>query len=429
MNGRLAPAVIAFAVATGVVTHAGILPEFLVQLRDPNLLGGPIYAYLLQTLGYAFVLALCAVLSGGAVLLVAWRTRMRGASDWHAALAAILMVLCLTGRAGVSLDPIGWVCAAAFCLLLDRDDAASTVNAIAVLCLWSLLQGGATLGALLAVVALANGLTQRRLLLAGAAVIVGVLQLHAAPWHAYGAHALYLDSLMQGAQRDRIWNGGISAGALGFAALVTVGAWYGVRRRARAADALAFFALLFLALADARNLPYFGIVAAPVVADAVASFYLDARTMPVGSVRQHFVTFAACAIAFVAILTATEPKVVIWPEAPGQPAALFTALSRERAVHHLLCTRPRWCDGVHSLLAKISPVLDDRAGLAAPRELRAQIDVAGTIGAWRTEMRRDGIDAVIAGKDEQIVALLTATGWRANARDGSRVLLLSGAQR
>ena len=423
MNGRLAPALIAAAAAAGVVARAGILPEFLVQVRDPNVLGGALYDLLLHRFGYAIVLALCASLTAAAILLVAWRTRARGASDWHAALAAGLVAVCLLGRTGVSLDPIGWACAAGFCLLLDRDDVVSSVNAIAVLILWSLLQGGATLGAVLALVSLSNGITKRRCLLAAAACVAGALQMHAPPWHAYGAHALYLDSLLGGAQRDAIWSGGMSAQSAGFAALLVIAAWYGVRRRGRAADAVAFFTGLVLAMADARNLPYFAIVAAPVVADALASFYLGARSFPESSARQHAVTFLACVAAFAAILSATEPKVAIWPEAPGQPSALLIALARDNRSHHLLCTQPRWCDGAQGDFGNLHALLDDRAGVAARYARRVEADASHAKGPWRSELRRARVDAVIASTDDPIVALLRSSGWRAYARQGSRVLL------
>ena len=429
MNGRFSAAIVAFAVATAVVTRASMQPEFLVQLHDPNLLGGAIFAAAVHTLGYAFVLSLCAVLSGAAVLLSAWRARTRGASDWHAALAAILVALCLTGRLGVSLDPIGWVCAAAFCLVLDRDDKTSTFNAIAIVAAWSLLQGGAPLGALLAILALggsiidARGITpavRRKAVIAGAAVLIGSLQPFALPWHAYGPHALYLDAYAAGAQRDRIWSSGFSVPALGFSLIAIVAAWYGVRRRALSADALTFFALLILALADGRNLPYFAIACAPIVADALASYYLDARTFPTGSVRQYLVTFAAAAAAFIASLTATEPKATSWPLAPGSPVRLIASRENAPEPHRILCVNPRWCDGVPGAL------LDDRAGIADARSRRTQSDVVNLRGHWRSELRESGIDAVIAGKDDSVESLLTSTGWRATAHDESRVLLQRG---
>lgn len=433
MNGRFAPAIIAFALATAVATHARLLPEFLVQLGDHNVIGGAIYAAALGRFGYAFVLAMCAAMTGAAALLVAWRARTRGTSDWHAALAAILFSLCITGRVGVSLDPIGWVCAAAFCLMLDRKDTAGAINALAVVAVWSLLQGGATLAPVIAGAALLGAWldarrfdanVRRAAAIAAGSLLLGALQLHAAPWHAYGAHALYLDAFDPGAQRDRIWNGGISVPGLGFAGLLTVAAWYGVRRRGRAGDAAAFFALLLLALADARNLPYFGIVAAPIVADAAASFYLNARTFPTGSVRQYFVTFCACAFAFIATITSTEPKVPIWPESPEQPSALLARIARDGRAHVLICQQPRWCDGASLAFPRIRPVLDDRAGAAPLPDRRLQADVTNARGRWRSELRAKGVDAIITRDDAGIADLLLASGWREAASEDSRILLV-----
>ncbi len=349
MNGRFCPAIVAFAIGTAVVTHASTLPEFFVQLRDPNLLGGPLFGAMLGALGYSFVLALCAILTAAAVVLVAWRTRVRGASDWYASLAAVLAVLCFTSRLGVSLDPIGWVCAAGVCLLLDRDDDASAINTVALVVIWSLLQGGATLGALLAVLAFIGALVderafgarvRRKALVAGACCIAGSLQLRALPWHAYGPHALYLDSLTLGALRDRIWGDASTASAIGFCLVIIVAAWYGIRRRAQAFEALSFFALLVLSLLDARNLPYFGIVAAPIAADAAASFYLNVRTFPVGSVRQYFVTFIAAAAVFAAVLTANEPKIAQWRLPADSPQTLIGSASAEDPSRAILCQNP-----------------------------------------------------------------------------------------
>src|SRR5581483_9744982 len=46
----------------------------------------------------------------------------------------------------------------------------------------------------------------------------------------YGAHALYLDSLLGGAQRDRLWVGPLNAPDLGFAAILVTAGLYGLRR-------------------------------------------------------------------------------------------------------------------------------------------------------------------------------------------------------
>lgn len=437
MTRYFAP-LVAFAVATAFAAHAQLLPEFLVQVRDPNLLGGALFAGALKTLGYAFVLGLCAALTGGAVLLSAWRTRLRGASDLYAALAALLAALCLTGQFGTSLAPIGWICAALFALLLERTGRAAIIFGMAVVLLWSLLQGGAPLAALLALLAFGGAWLDARTfdsnvrdkaILAGGTIVLGLLQLHAAPWHAYGAHALYLDALLPGAQRDHLWNGGLTVDTLAFSGVIITAAWYGVRRRGKTADALIFFALMLLAMIDSRNLPYFGLLAAPIVADAAASFYVGARTFPTGSFTGYSAAFAACAFAFIATIVGTEPKAIYWPQPAQQPAKLLVALASDRRPHELLCEQPRWCDGARDVFPNVRALLDDRAGLADAHALRAQNDAVATHGSWRTELARAHVNAIIAKSDANIVSLLTQTGWREVAGDGARVLLAPGSVR
>lgn len=439
MNARFAATLVAFAAATAVAAHPHVLAELLVQLRDPNILGGALYARLLKTFGFAFVVAVCACLTGGAVLLVAWRTRTRGAPDAYAAFAAVLAAICLIPRLGVSLDPIGWICAAGFMLALDRTDRASIGDALPIVVVWAALQGGAPLAALLAVLAAVGALVDAKgftaavrlkATIAGGAIVLGALQLAAAPWHAYGPHALYLDALTAGAQRDRLWNGGFTVAALAFCAVVVFAAWYGVRRRGKSADALTFFGLMALAMVDARNLPYFGIIAAPIVADAVASYYIAQRAFPIGSVAQYALTFLSAAFAFVAVVTATEPKATVWPQPAEQPAALLLTLSRDHTNHHyLLCQQPRWCDGAQAVFPDVTPILDDRAGIAGARERQTQQDVVTAQGAWRNELRSQHVDAVIAQDDSNLVALLVSTGWHQANHEIGRVLLRPGGAR
>ena len=432
MTRYLAP-VVAFAVATAFATHAQLSPEFLVQVRDPNLQGGSILAWMLKTFGYAFVLAFVAVLTGAAALLSGWRTRLRGASDVYAALAALLAALCLTGQFGVSLAPIGWICAAGFALLLERSGRAALIAALVLVLFWSIVQGGAPLAALLAALAFAgawmdarkfNSRVREKAILAGIAIVLGTMQLHSLPWHAYGAHALYLDALLPGAQRNHLWNGGLTVDMLAFSALIVTAAWYGVRRRERSADAFIFFALMLLAMADSRNLPYFGLLAAPIVADAAASYYVNARILPIGSFTGYAAAFSACAFTFIATIVGTEPKAIYWPQATEQPAKLLVALASDRRAHRVLCEQPRWCDGAREVFPNVTALLDDRAGLADTRALRAQHDAVATNGSWRAELVKANVDAIIAKSDANVVSLLTQTGWVEKADDGQRVLLM-----
>ena len=407
------------------------MPEFFVQLRDPNLLGGKGATWLLHTFGFSFVLGVCAATAAAALLLAAWRTRLRGASDWHVGLAATFIALCLVGRLGVSLDPIAWLCAAAICLLLDRDDVWSSAAIVAITAAWALVQGGATMGALIVTLAAVAHLfetrrfdtqTNRKLLVAATCIAVSLIQLHGGLFSAYGAHALYLDSLLGGAQRDRLWVGAISAQDIGFAAIVVVAGLYGIRRRERLGDAFLFLALLVLALADARNLPFFGIVAAPIVADAVASYYLEKRERPAGSLAAYGLAFAAAAFAFIAAITAVQPKIVAWPRPAVAP--LLSALLHRPGSHLVLCVQPRWCDAASSLVkTRLSVVLDDRAGLAGPVARRIQHDVANAVGNWQDELRHANVDGILAEQNDRLVSLLHAGGWHSTIAAGGAILL------
>jgi hypothetical protein len=431
VKGRFSAAIVAFAIATAFVSVGRALPEFFVQLRDPSLLGSAGATMLLHTFGFSFILGLCAATAAAALLLAAWRTRLRGASDWHVGLAATFIAVCLVGRIGVSLDPIAWLCAAVLCLLLDRDDVWSSAAIVATVAAWSLLQGGATMGALLVTLAaLANMIERRRFdaalarqwLTAAACIAFSLVQLHGSALSFYGAHALYLDSLLGGAQRDRLWVGPLNASDLGFAAIVVMAGLYGIRRRGRLADAFAFFALLLLSLVDARNLPFFGIVGAPIVADAVASYYLEKRERPAGSLAAYGIAFAAAACAFIAAITAAEPKIVAWPKPAAAP--LLASLLSKPGAHRILCVQPRWCDGLAQLRNRgLSVVLDDRAGTAQPLSRRIQRDVEDAAGNWQEELRRANIDGILADQNDRLVSLLHAYGWHASITSGGAIFL------
>ncbi len=429
---RFGAALVAFALASAMVSRGPLLAEFLVQLRDPNMIGGAVFGGLLHAFGWAIVVAICALLAGCAILLSAWRARTRGAGDWHATLVAALVALCMSGRAGVSLDPIGWLAAAAVCMLLERDDDRSAIGLIVVVAAWSLLQGGATLGTLLIVCAVIGKLTDdgsydkdylRRLKFYGIAAFAGILQLHDWPWHAYGAHALYLDALRAGAQRDRLWNGNISAPVLGFCGVLVVAACYGLRRRGRMTDSIMFFTLFVLTLIDARMLPYFGIVGAPIAVDALAAFYILARSFPRGSVLRYTpATLAACAV-FIAGMALSEPKVTTLPQAYEQPARLISYLQGQHAPHRVLCTKPRWCDGLAQIVPNARAVADDRAGITPFYALRVESAVSNSAAGWHDLLVKDRVDTVIASEDDTLVALLELRGWHVRAADGTRVIL------
>lgn len=440
MNGRFATPLVAFALATAVVSQGRALPETPLQLHDPALLGGTALRWLLHVFGFAFILALCAGMTATAVLLCGWRTRVRGATSWYAGLAALLAALCCVDRIGASLAPLGWAFAAVVALALDSDDPRAWWAVVPVVLLWSLLEGGGTFGALLALTAAAgawldarrfDAAVRRRLLVALSACVAALVQPRGFGQGMWGARAMHLDAFLPGAQRAQLWHPAPDAASLGFLAILVLAAWYGVRRRARAADALSFCAVLVLALADARNLPLFGIVAAPVLADAVASFYVAQRTPPSRPLWAHLLPGATAVAAFMAVVVAVEPRYNLLAAPSSAPQYLLARLASDGRPHRVLCARLSWCDATGESGHRVRALADDRLAVEPASARRTQAAALGAQPGWVTRLRANGVDAVIAPADAPIVAFLRARGdWREAASDAhSRVLLVAQSER
>ena len=251
-------------------------------------MNGELLAPLLAILGGSAVLGKGsfedAALTAFAVMLAAWRTRLRRAPDWYASIAAAIVTLAVIGTHGRS-GALGWLLAGAFCLGLDRDSDPDLIAQVLIAGAWTFVQGGA-FAAVLAILNLVGTVQdrsadiaciRRRGILAGACVLLALAQL-AAPPFLHGEHSLYLDLFAAGRARPLAWNPLFTPTSAALASLVWLAALYGLRRRGRTADAVIFVTLGILALTDARNVPYFAIACAPIVADSVASYYLPTRT-------------------------------------------------------------------------------------------------------------------------------------------------------
>lgn len=436
MTGRLAAPCAAFALAVAYVAHGAPLPEFFVQLRDANVLAAPLATGLLHVFGYPFVSALLAACAAAAVLLSAWRTRERGATTLHAGLAAALAALCIAGRAGTSFDAIAWLGTAIVALVLETGSRRSWYALIPLVFVWSLLENGATVAAVLAIVATAGAALDRsvepgdlrgRIFACAGIVVVALVQPHLSPLRGYGIHWLYLDAFLPGAQRDPLLVLPVNAGGIGVLLTLTLAAWYGVRRRARSADSIAFALFFALTIVDARNAPFFGIICAPIVADAMASYYVQGRKAAPRTFASYAFIGAGAAAVFVAAVTIGEPRVLQWPQARESVAPMTDALARDRASHTIACEVPRWCDTIAD--PNLTPLLDDRAGMATPDARTAQRDIARARGRWEGALAQRRVDAVIAAENDPLAGLLEQRGWRARAREGGRILFVeSGAQ-
>ena len=425
----LSAAALAAVFALVFSVRAVPLPEYFVQAHDDSLIAPGVLQWLVHGAGYASAVALCALLAAAAVLLSAVRAHARGATQWQTLAAAGIVALCLLGRPGVLLDPIGWFFAAAVLLLLESRDTRAAFAGIGCIVLWELLQGGATLGAVFAIVAAAGKILDTQsirknagaIALAAICTLFSLLQLHAVPWHVYGAHALYLDSLLAAAPRDRVWSTtGASIGEAGFVLIVAVSAFRGIARRS-AADALLFFVMLLVTLVDARNLPYFAIAAAPAVLAKTVTYDWSGVTraaLPAVAGACGILVFCSIAGSYGA-----QSRDRRWLAPEGAPIALLQVLAQDGRTHTVLCLDPRWCDVAQSVSPRLRALLDDRAGSEGSRARATQLRAEALLPGLRGRLRAADVDAVISLDTDAIAPALEREGWRAAARDGSRVLL------
>ncbi len=435
-------ALAALAVAALVVARGPVLPGALLQFHDPRLLGGVVLHALVHTAGFAFALALCAAFTGLALLLASRRTRERGAPDTFAALTAIVIAACLFDRAGLGLQPIAWTFTALVALMLEWRERRAWYAVVPVLYAWGLIDGAATFGVLLAVVAAAGATIDSRLLADRsrqwsarlrdrwivAAASIPVVFVHGTRLSAtfYGARALYLDGLLPGAERLHLFTTGAHLPAIAFLTLVVLAAWYGVRRRHRAADALIFVIGVPLAVLDARMLPFVALVLAPVVADAMASYYVYRRTVPAASFSALVLPTLAAVAVFVIVVTVAEPRRFTLPDPPSLPVALAKRLAGQSGRRRVVCARPIWCDAVSALArGDVVAVMDGRSGRAAPPERRIQARFEGLRPGWQAALQAADVNAVIAPADSPATVLLRLSGrWRAVATDQTHRMLL-----
>lgn len=356
---------------------------------------------------------------------------LRGVPWPLAALAAALCALCVLGRTGLTFDPVAWFGAAVVALIADSNDRRAWYALVPFVFLWAMAENGATVALVITAAATAGAIADHRIekrdirgrvFTCLAIAVAALAQPHLSPLRGYGIHWLYLDALLAGAQRDRFLLLPPNFTGTGVFALAVLGAWYGLRRRARSADAFTFLVFFLLTLCDARNAPFFGIVAAPAVADAIASQGREtAAAFNLTRILEFSTGFAVCAMALVAAVAVAEPRATVLRPSAELPVGLLKHAASAHA-HVILCERPRWCDD--ALHLRLLPVLDDRAGLSTIENRVAQARASHAHDGWSAAMAAAHVDAAIVSTREPLATLLSGSGWHEAGGDGGRLLFL-----
>jgi hypothetical protein len=192
-------------------------------------------------------------------------------------------------------------------------------------------------------------------------------------------------------------------------------------RGQRLHDILFFAAAAVLALLDGRYLPLFGIVAAPLAAEAAAR----AKLFP-----QNLVRVAALVLG-AGLAAGTAWNVYAPPASAFSPAELTAALDASGDAPRVYCGRLEWCDYIAAAQGRASAFMDERVELYSPSAVETQLAIARLKPKWRERLAAAGIDTVLVDRRSALDALLSrSAGWsRAGGAGDLRIFKRDGASR
>jgi hypothetical protein len=186
-------------------------------------------------------------------------------------------------------------------------------------------------------------------------------------------------------------------------------------------DILFFFSAAVLALLDGHYLPLFGIVSAPLAAEAAARAKLF---------RQNPVRVAALALG-AALAAGVAWNVYAPPASAFSPAELTAALDASGDAPHVYCGRLEWCDYIAAAQGRASAYMDERVELFPAATIETQLAIAHLKPKWRERLSAAGIDTVLVDRRSALDALLSrSAGWsRAGSAGDLRIFKREGANR
>jgi hypothetical protein len=226
--------------------------------------------------------------------------------------------------------------------------------------------------------------------------------------------------------------------------------WHLRRKRFTECLLLVFFA--HLGLIAARNVPIFGIAAAPVLALAVAEWFETLEDAPVsawlrnlarglrgmggsiagmeGEWRMHLVS-AAAVLLITALLYAPAPPENFRAhfDAKDFPTKAVASLG-DAAVRSRIFTSDQWGDYlIYKLYPKNQVFIDGRSDFYGSRFVEKYMDIVSVNFKWQQDLNEYGVDTVLLPTDAPLAgALKESSRWHVVYDDGDAIVFRTGAR-
>ena len=228
------------------------------------------------------------------------------------------------------------------------------------------------------------------------------------------------------------------------------GACFWLLRRKRFTECLLLVSFAHVGLIASRNIPLFGIVAAPILSMAVAEWLRMLEEAPVsawlrgaaqglrhtgdsiapmeGFWRTHLVSAAAMAL-IAAILFAPSPPADFLPHfnAKDFPVKAVASLG-DSALQSRIFTSDQWGDFlIYTLYPKSRVFIDGRSDFYGRKFEEKYLDIVGVQYRWQRYLDEYGVDTVLLPVDAPLAgALKESSRWHVVYDDGHAIVFRTG---
>jgi hypothetical protein len=234
--------------------------------------------------------------------------------------------------------------------------------------------------------------------------------------------------------------------------LVGGGACLWLLRRKRFTECLLLVFFGHIALIATRNIPIFGIIAAPILALAVAEWFQMLAEAPVsawlrslaravgtmgdsiggmeGAWRTHLVSVAAVAL-LTAVLYAPAPPVNFRAKFDGKEFPVKALASmRDTATQSRIFTSDQWGDYlIYNLYPKGQVFIDGRSDFYGSRFVEKYLDIVRVKYNWQQHFNEYGVDTVLLPTDAPLAgALKESSRWHVVYDDGDAIIFRTGVR-